>query len=38
MKLRFLLMGSIISFIGTAILARRRFAAEFVGGLAVGLV
>lgn len=38
MKLRFLLMGCIISAIGAVLLTTRGFSTDFVGLLAVGLV
>jgi hypothetical protein len=38
MKLRFLLMGCIISAIGAILIATRGFSADFVGLLAVGVV
>lgn len=37
MKLRFILMGCILSVLGTALLIARSFSAAFVGLLAVGI-
>ena len=38
MKLRFLLMGCIISALGVILLAARGFSEDYVGLLAVGIV